>query len=140
MGSWTLGADNATVHNVPEPGSGSIQARRPIPRSGRSAPSASTESRSITASRSRRTQRPRGNFSYDVSYTLSTSKDDASSPGPTEAEANFPQNVRNIFDESGEWAHSSFDHRHAFVASGSYRLPFFAGAGGLREGLLGDGD
>ena len=39
--------------------------------------------------------------------------------------------------DSGEWAHSSFDHRHAFVASGSYRLPFFAGAGGLREGLWG---
>ena len=34
MGSWTLGADNATVHNVPEPGSGSIQARRPIPQLG----------------------------------------------------------------------------------------------------------
>ena len=31
MGSWTLGADNATVRNVPEPGPGSIQARRPIP-------------------------------------------------------------------------------------------------------------
>ena len=34
MGSWTLGADNATVHNVPEPGPGSIQARRPIPQLG----------------------------------------------------------------------------------------------------------
>ena len=31
MGTWTLGADNATVRNVPEPGPGSIQARRPIP-------------------------------------------------------------------------------------------------------------
>ena len=34
MGSWTLGADNATVRNVPEPGPGSIQARRPIPQLG----------------------------------------------------------------------------------------------------------
>ena len=34
MGSWTLGADNATVHNVPEPGSGSIQLRRAIPQLG----------------------------------------------------------------------------------------------------------
>ena len=48
MGSWTLGADNATVHNVPEPGAGSIQARRPIPRWARFARSASTASRSIT--------------------------------------------------------------------------------------------
>ena len=31
MGTWTLGADNATVRNVPEPGPGPIQARRPIP-------------------------------------------------------------------------------------------------------------
>ena len=31
MGSWTLGADNATVRNVPEPGPGAIQARREIP-------------------------------------------------------------------------------------------------------------
>ena len=137
MGSWTLGADNATVHNVPEPGSGSIQARRPIPALG-AIRSIRFDGKSIYHGLTlKATQRTRGNFSYDVSYTLSTSKDDASSPGPTEAEANFPQNVRNIFDESGEWAHSSFDHRHAFVASGSYRLPFFAGDGGLREGLLG---
>ena len=33
--------------------------------------------------------------------------------------------------------HSSFDHRHLFVASGTYQLPFFAGAGGVKEALLG---
>ena len=57
-----------------------------------------------------------------MSYTLSHSKDDASSPGATESEANVPQNVRNIFDETGEWALSSFDHRHQFIASGVYRV------------------
>ena len=82
-------------------------------------------------------QRLRNHYSYSVSYTLSASKDDASSPGATEAETNVPQNVRNIFDETGEWAHSSFDHRHLFVASGTYELPFFAGSGGLTEGLFG---
>ena len=41
------------------------------------------------------------------------------------SETNVPQNVRNIFDETGEWARSSFDHRHQFVASGIYQLPFF---------------
>ena len=75
--------------------------------------------------------------SYSVSYTLSSSTDDASSPGATEAEANVPQDVRNVFDETGEWAASSFDHRHLFVASGTYQLPFFQGAGGLKEGVLG---
>jgi hypothetical protein len=68
---------------------------------------------------------------------LSHSKDDASSPGPTEAETNFPQNVRNVFDETGEWALSSFDHRHQFIASGVYQIPFFTGAGGPVEALLG---
>ena len=33
----------------------------------------------------------------------------------------MPQNVRNVFDESGEWARSSFDHTHQFLASGTYR-------------------
>ena len=47
-------------------------------------------------------RRLRDNASYNVSYTLSSSRDDASSPGPTEAESNVPQDVRNIFDESGE--------------------------------------
>src|SRR4029077_8717719 len=31
MGTWTLGADNATIRNVPDPGPGPIQTRRPIP-------------------------------------------------------------------------------------------------------------
>ena len=136
MGSWTLGADNATVHNVPEPGPGSIQARRPIPQLG-AIRSIRFDGKSIYHGVTfKAEQRLHNNYSYNVSYTLSTSKDDASSPGPTEAETNFPQNVRNIFDETGEWANSSFDHRHLFVASGTYQLPFFAGAGGISEALL----
>lgn len=137
MGSWTLGADNATVHNVPEPGPGPIQARRPIPQLG-AIRSIRFDGKSIYHGVTfKAEQRLHNNYSYNVSYTLSTSKDDASSPGPTEAETNFPQNVRNIFDETGEWANSSFDHRHLFVASGTYQLPFFAGEGGIREAVLG---
>ena len=72
-----------------------------------------------------------------MSYTLSTSKDDASSPGATDAEANVPQNVRNVFSDTGEWALSSFDHRHLLVASGTYQFPLLAGSGPLTETLLG---
>jgi len=130
MGSWTLGADNATIHNVPEPGPGAIQLRRPIPQLG-GIRSIRFDGKSIYhAVTLKAVQRLRNNYSYNLSYTLSTSRDDASSPGPTEAETNFPQNVRNIFDETGEWANSSFDHRHLFVASGTYQLP--AAVGGLR--------
>ncbi len=121
MGSWTLGADNATVHNVPEPGPGSIQARRPIPQLG-AIRSIRFDGKSIYHGVTfKAEQRLRSSYSYSVSYTLSTSKDDASSPGPTEAETNFPQNVRNIFDETGEWASSSFDHRH--LVRGQWHVP-----------------
>jgi hypothetical protein len=67
-------------------------------------------------------RRLRERYGFSVAYTISTSKDDASSPGATESEANVPQNVRNVFDETGEWAHSSFDHRHLLSASGTYQL------------------
>ena len=137
MGTWTLGADNATVRNVPEPGPGSIQSRRPIPQLSR-INAIRFDGKSIYHGVTFKVERRlRNNYAYNVSYTLSTSKDDASSPGATESEANVPQNVRNIFDESGEWAHSSFDHRHQFVASGVYELPFFVGAGGFAEAAFG---
>jgi hypothetical protein len=123
MGSWTLGADNATVRNVPEPGEGSIQPRRQIPALG-SIRSIRFDGKSIYHAATFKLDRPlRNRLAYSVSYTLSTSKDDASSPGATEAETNVPQDVRNIFDETGEWARSSFDHRHLFVASGTWLLP-----------------
>jgi hypothetical protein len=134
MGSWTVGADNATVRNVPEPGPGSIQARRPIPQLS-NINAIRFDGKSIYHGLTFKTQRQlRNNYAFTISYTRSTSKDDASSPGPTVAEFNRPQNVGDIFD--GEWANSSFDHRHQFVASGTYELPFFAGAGGLEEAVF----
>ncbi|MGE3509536.1 MAG: carboxypeptidase regulatory-like domain-containing protein [Vicinamibacterales bacterium] len=137
MGTWTLGADNATVRNVPEPGPGSIQARRPIPQLSR-INAIRFDGKSIYHGLTFKTERRLVNdLAWNVSYTLSRSVDDASSPGPTEAETNFPQNVRNIFDETGEWALSSFNHTHQFIASGVYQLPFFRGRGGMREALLG---
>ena len=137
MGTWTLGADNATVHNIPEPGQGAIQARRPIPQLSR-INSIRFDGKSIYHGVTFKAERRLvDNFAYNVSYTWSDSKDDASSPGPTEAETNFPQNVRNIFDETGEWALSSFNHTHQFIASGVYQLPFFRDAGGVAEAVLG---
>ena len=137
MGTWTLGADNATVHNIPEPGAGPVQPRRPIPALSR-INAIRFDGKSIYHALTLKAERRLANsFAYNISYTLSDSKDDASSPGPTEAEANVPQNVRNIFDETGEWASSSFNHRHQFIASGVYQLPFFAEAGGITEAVLG---
>ena len=137
MGTWTLGADNATVRNVPEPGPGSIQARRPIPQLSR-INAIRFDGKSIyhglTAKIDRRLT---SGIAFTASYTLSTSTDDASSPGATESEANVPQDVRNIFDETGEWAQSSFDHRHQFIASASVDLPSLSGAGAFVRGVFG---
>ena len=135
MGSYTIGADNSTIRNVPEPGPGLIDARRPIPElsairairfDGRSIYHA------VTFKAERRFDR---RYSFNVAYTLSKSTDDASSPGATAFESNVPQDVRNIFP--GENALSSFHHRHQFVASGSYQFPLFEGAGGVTEALAG---
>jgi hypothetical protein len=82
-------------------------------------------------------RRLRNRFAYNDSYTLSTSTDDASSPGPTESEANVPQDVRNIFDERGEWAASSFNHTHQLVMSGTYEVPSVPNGGALTGQLLG---
>ncbi len=137
MGTWTLGADNATVRNVPEPGPGAIQARRPIPQLSR-INAIRFDGKSIYHGLTLKVERRLAdNVAYNVSYTLSESKDDASSPGATESETNVPQNVRNVFDETGEWARSSFDHTHQFIASGVYQFPFFADGGGLAHALLG---
>ena len=119
MGTWTLGADNATVHNVPEPGPGAIQPRRPIPQLSNIS-AIRFDGKSIYHGVTAKTERRMSNgFAFNLAYTWSRSLDDASSPGPTESETNFPQNVRNIFGDGGEWAFSSFNRTHQFVASGT---------------------
>jgi hypothetical protein len=60
----------------------------------------------------------------NASYTWSKSIDDASDVGSTFSETNIPQNV---YDVRAERAVSSFDHRHRFVFSYSYALPFGKG-------------
>jgi hypothetical protein len=60
-------------------------------------------------------------LTLNANYTWSKSIDDASDVGTTLAETNIPQDVRNA---SAERAISSFDHRHRFVFSYSYQLPF----------------
>src|SRR3990167_6671357 len=73
MGSWTVGADNATVHNVPEPGPGPIQSRRPIPQLSR-INAIRFDGRSIYHGVTFKTERRLFNdYAFTVGYTLSTS-------------------------------------------------------------------
>ena len=136
MGSYTIGADNSTVHNVPEAGAGPIAPRRDVPELA-GIPGIRFDGKSIYhAVTFRIDRRLRNDLGFSAAYTLSRSDDDASSPGTTEAEANRPQDVRDIF--SGEIARSSFDHRHQFVGNATYEFQLYRGAGGWRESLLGN--
>ena len=136
MGSYTIGADNSTIHNVPESGPGPLAPRRAVPELA-GIRAIRFDGKSIYhAVTFKVVRRLRDAVAFDVAYTLSRSRDDASSPGATAFEANVPQDVRNIFP--GENALSSFDRRHQFVGSGSYELPFFRGRGGWHEAALGN--
>ena len=136
MGSYTIGADNSTIRNVPVPGPGEVSERRPVPElAGIRAIRFDGKSiyHAVTFKVDRRFS---DGIAFNASYTLSQSKDDASSPSATESEFNVPQDVFNIFP--GENARSSFDHRHQFVGSGTYELPFARGAGGWPEAVFGN--
>ena len=136
MGSYTLGADNSTIRNVPVPGPGPIGPRRAVPELAGIRAIRFDGTSIYHALTLRAERRLRNDLAFNVAYTLSRSEDDASSPGATVAESNVPQDVRNIFP--GEVARSSFDRRHQLVGSGTYELPFLRGAGGWREGVLGN--
>jgi hypothetical protein len=98
MGTWTLGADNSTIHNVPTPGPGPIQPRRPIPQLSR-INAIRFDGKSIYHGLTLKAERRlRKNLSYSLSYTLSQSKDDASSPGATESETNLPGRQQPLWD------------------------------------------
>ena len=128
FGSHVSGADNSTYRNIPLPGPGAIDARRPNPLiSGFKA--IRWDGWSIYHSGTVKLERrlARG-LSVNASYTWSKSIDDASDVGSTFAETNIPQDVRNV---RAEKALSSFDHRHRLVFSFSYALPFSDRPGGL---------
>ena len=136
MGSYTIGADNSTIRNVPVPASGAISPRRDVPALA-GIRAIRFDGKSIYhAVTFKGVRRLSNGVSFNVAYTLSKSKDDASSPGATAFESNVPQDVRNVFP--GENALSSFDHRHQFVGSGTYEFPFYRGVGGWRESVLAD--
>ena len=133
FGSHVSGADNSTYRNIPMPGPGAIDPRRPNPLlSGFKAIRWDGWSiyHSGTAKVEKRLSR---GFALDASYTWSKSLDDASDVGATFAETNIPQDVRNV---KAEKALSSFDHRHRLVFSYSYALPFGSGGAKSFSGLL----
>ena len=126
VGSRTVHADSQTAVNLPTPGAGNVQARRPFTNLNsfttiRWDGWASFNALTIGAS-----HRIACGLSFDANYTWSHSIDDASDAGTTNAEFNLPQNIytNNLAVEK---ASSSFDHRNRFVGDVIYDLPFATG-------------
>ena len=120
MGSRTVGADNSTFRNIPIPGPGPIQSRRPVPllsgfRSIRW--DGWSTYHALTGKLERRFS---DGLFFNFNYTFSKTMDDASAPGGTSFESNLPQNV---LDLPSEKALASFHHTHQFTASYTYQLP-----------------
>jgi hypothetical protein len=137
VGSRTVHADSSTAVNLPTPGSGAVQGRRPYPNLNsfttiRWDGWASFNGATIEVKH----RSPHGLF-FDASYTWSHSIDDASDAGATNAEFNLPQNIY-ADNLAVEKASSSFDHRNRFVGNVLYDLPFAKGTNGWVRLLAAD--
>ena len=135
VGSRTVHADSATSINVPFPGPGAVQQRRPY-----SDLAPFTTIRwdgwaTFNALTVKVTRRFSSGLSFDADYTFSKSLDDASDAGTTNAEYNLPQNAYAPGLEAGP---SSFDHRHRLTANAVYDFPFARNSAGWRHRLLGE--
>jgi len=135
MGNRTIGADNGNVLNVPLPGPGPIDARRPVPQLS----SVRTIRWNGWGNYNALTLKAEKQFSrgltFTTNYSWSKSMDDASDPGPTSFEQNLPQDVRNL---DAEKAISSYDHRHRFVTSFVYQIPVLKTWNRALQALLAD--
>jgi hypothetical protein len=72
----------------------------------------------------------RGDFQFTVSYTLGKALTNASGNGDNDA----PEAVGDL---DYLWGPASFDRRHAFVNTLTYRLPWLRERGGILEGVAG---
>jgi hypothetical protein len=135
MGNRTIGADSGNVLNVPTPGEGPIDPRRPVPQLSSIRTIRWNGWGTYHALTVRAERRLSAGLTFGTNYSWSKSMDDASDPGPTAYEQNLPQDVRNLDAEKGL---SSYDHRHRFVSSFVYELPpLKSGSRMMRNGLCG---
>jgi hypothetical protein len=133
VGSRTVHADSSTAVNLPLPGPGAVQARRPFPNLNSYTTIRWDGWASFNGLTIEATHRISRGLSLDASYTWSHSIDDASDAGSTNAEFNLPQNIY-AHDLAVEKADSSFDHRNRLVGNVLYDLPIGGGSTGwLRQ-------
>jgi hypothetical protein len=138
VGSYTVHADNLTYQNL-FPNNGLNPASglhaRPIP--------AMSGFNTVTwdgwekyhALMFSFTQRMWRGLVVNSNYTFSKALDDASNPGPDNAEPNLPQDPANMAAEKGL---SDFDHRHRFVTNFVYQIPFLKNSTGWIHTAFGE--
>ena len=105
IGSWTVHADSSTDVNVPSPGPGGIQARRPYPKLAPFTTIRWDGWATFNALTLKVTRRFASGLSFDADYTLSKSVDDASDTGTTNAEYNWSaqENASHLPDLKPLW-------------------------------------
>jgi hypothetical protein len=128
IGSYTVHADNLTLQNLfPDDALVSTTANpnpnhvRPIPQMNGFQSVTWDGWEKYHALTLTLTQRAWRGLVLDSNYTFSKALDDASNPGSNNAGSNLPQDPANFAAEKGL---SDFDHRHRFVTSFHYELPF----------------
>lgn len=136
VGSRTVHADSSTAVNLPIPGIGAVQSRRPFPNLNSFTTIRWDGWACFDALTLDVTERKSHGLTFDGSYTWSHSMDDASDAGATNAEFDLPQNIylNNLVAEK---ASSSFDHRNRTVANVTYDLPFSSSAGSWAHAAAG---
>lgn len=138
VGSYTVHADNETYQNlIPDnclnPASGCHV--RPIPQMS-GFPSITWDGwEKYHALTLTLTQHLWHGLLVNANYTWSKALDNASNPGPDNAEPNFPQDPANMAAEKGL---SDFDHRHRLVANFLYAIPFLNNSEGWIHAAFGE--
>jgi hypothetical protein len=131
LGSQSVHLDRNYYNNTPLPGPGSVNSRRPNPLFG----DIRTIQNDVNANYNGLSVELRQRLSHGLtllaSYTWSHALDVSSDSN----NGGYPQNPYNW---KGDYANSSWDVRHRFVASFNYALPFFSsGANGFVRQALG---
>jgi hypothetical protein len=137
IGSYTVHADNLTLQNL-FPNNGLDPASglhiRPIPQMSGFSSVTWDGWEKYHALTLTLTQRIWRGLVVDSNYTWSKALDNASNPGSNNAGSNLPQDPMNMGSEKGL---SDFDHRHRFVTSFLYELPFLKNSEGWAHTVLG---
>jgi hypothetical protein len=132
IGSYTVHADNFTLQNLfPDSGlaPGPLHVR-PIPQMSGFNTVTWDGWEKYHAMVLTLTQHIWHGLTVNSSYTWSKAMDNASNPGPDNAEPNLPQDPENM---AAEKALSDFDHRHRFVTNFLYELPFLKHSEGWKH-------